>query len=165
VVVAHEHPEALAAHDQRAQPGRVGRAAHERGVEWPAQHGVGQLDRGQHERADRDLSEPRAQRLDEPRRRLVGAARRIAEAELAARAGGERAQALPQRIGVALQARAVLEEVAARGGRLDALRGALEQGDTELALEQADLAADRGLGNVQRLGGPAELRSRATARK
>ena len=50
-----------------------------------------------------------------------------------------------------------LEQVGARRGQLDALRRPRQQQDAELLLEAADLLRDRGLREVQGVGGPGHV--------
>jgi len=55
------------------------------------------------------------------------------------------------------------QNLAADGGNVDALVGALEQGDAEFDFELADLAAEGGLADVAGLGGAAKMAVSATA--
>lgn len=50
----------------------------------------------------------------------------------------------------------LLQHRLAGGGDLDAARGAVEQGDAELPLQQRDLGADAGLADVQEVRGRGE---------
>jgi hypothetical protein len=51
----------------------------------------------------------------------------------------------------------VLEEGLTRGQQAHAARGALEEGGAELVLEGEDVAADRGLGEVEPARGPPHM--------
>ena len=71
----------------------------------------------------------------------------------------------PQRVGVAEQRRPALEQQRARLGQLDVVRGAPQQLDAELVLQQPDLAAQRGLRDVQPLGRAREVALLARRRR
>ena len=60
-------------------------------------------------------------------------------------------------LGLREDAADLVEERAARGGELDAAVGAVEQHDVQLALELADLLAERGLRDAQARRGAAEM--------
>jgi hypothetical protein len=117
---------------------------------------IGELDRRQHDRGDGDVRQCLARDADQPRSGLVADARRVADANAAALAGGERAHVLPERVGVARERPAALEQVAPGLGQRDLVRRAVQQLDPELALEQPDLPAHRRLRDVQLVGGAAE---------
>jgi hypothetical protein len=69
----------------------------------------------------------------------------------------EASHVAPELVGGRQQRGSALEQQRTRLGELDVVRGALEQFDTQLGLEQPDLAAQRGLGDVQPLGGAREV--------
>ena len=104
-------------------------------------------------------------RLQQPGRRLVARARPVAQDEAALLAGGEAPDAAPQVVGRAQQRRGALEQELPGLGQRHLVRRAAQQLDAELLLEQAHLAAQRRLGDMQALAARVKLRSVATATK
>ena len=98
---------------------------------------------------------------------LVAGARPVGDDDAVPRSPApKRAHRAPQRVGVVEQRRPALEQELARLGQLDVVRRAPQQLDAELVLEQAHLAAQRRLRDVQALGRAREVAlARATATK
>jgi hypothetical protein len=157
VVAAHEHALALEPHHVRRDARRGQRAARDADVERPVGDRPHDLRQRRDARGDRDVGQARAERPEQPRRGLVARARAVADRHAAALARAERARGAPQLVGRAEQRRAALEEVPPRLGELDLVGRPPQQIDAELLLEQAHLAAQRGLGDVQALGGAREV--------
>jgi hypothetical protein len=63
---------------------------------------------------------------------------------------------VPGPVGLGQDHAGAADERRSRGGHGHALRGPLEQGDAELALERLDLLRQRGCGDVQPFGRPRE---------
>ena len=157
IVPAHEHALRLEPEQARVQAVRRGRAAHRADVDRPVHHSGDGLGGGHHLRRHVHAGEPVREVLDQQWHRLVSRADRVAEGDRAPLARAERSRGAPELVGRVEQRRAPLEQEAPRGRELERVGRAMQELDPELLLEQAHLAAQRRLGDVQELGRAGEI--------
>jgi hypothetical protein len=145
------------AHHVRRDARLAQRAARDAGFERAVGHGAHDLGQRRDAGLDRDVGQALAERRQQPRRGLVPGAGAVADAHAAALARAERARCAPQLVGRPEQRGPALEQEPAGVGELDVVGRAPQQLDAELLLEQAHLAAERGLGDVQAFRGAREV--------
>ncbi len=89
--------------------------------------------------------------------RLVTRAHAVPEGQRALPAAGEAAYVAPEPVGLLAEGGAPLHQHRARFGRFDGVGGAVEELHAQVLLQFAYLPAERGLGDVEPLGGTGEV--------
>ncbi len=157
MVPGHQHPLRLQPH-QRPLQGRGGRrTADQAGVERPVGNAGQDLGGRQQPGGDRDSGVPFDQGRQQGGGGLVADAGAEAERQRALRALGEAAHLAQHPVLLGAERRPALLQHQPGLGQPDRVGGPVEQPDPQLPLQLLDLTAQRGLGDVQPLGGAGEV--------